>query len=190
MGGFRQPHPNPKPIAEALLRQSRYQTHQLKEAVAALRKSEQKLRAYAEMSADWFWEQGPDLRYVLQSIIPLTSLPTDVGKTRWEFADPAMDPIDGMSIKPISPPGDPSAISVGRIQTDGKRRYMSTSGNPVFDAAGTFLGYYGTGRDLLHGVEAAEALRRAIEQAEIANHATYTWRTMMPSPASQSYAAE
>ena len=44
------------------------------------------------MSSDWSWEQDADLRFARKSNIPLTTLPTDVGKTRWDFADPAMDP--------------------------------------------------------------------------------------------------
>ncbi len=144
----------------------------LKEAVAALRKSEQKLRAFAEMSADWFWEQGPDLRFRHQSNIPLTSLPTDVGKTRWELADPAMDPRRWDAHKADLAARRPFRdFRWERIQTDGKRRYMSTSGDPIFNKAGTFLGYHGTGRDVTADVEAAEELRRAIEQAEAANRA-------------------
>jgi len=48
---------------------------------------------------------------------------------------------------------------------------MSTSGDPVFDEAGDFLGYHGTGRDITVDVEAAEELRLAKEQAEAANRA-------------------
>lgn len=48
----------------------------------ALRESEMQLQAFAEMSSDWFWEQGPDLRYTRDSLIPLTSRPGDVGGTR------------------------------------------------------------------------------------------------------------
>ena len=43
--------------------QQHAQTTALNEAAEALRKSEQKLRSFAEMSAEWFWEQGADLRF-------------------------------------------------------------------------------------------------------------------------------
>jgi diguanylate cyclase (GGDEF)-like protein len=161
-----------EPVAENLSRRKQSQTYRLKDAMTALRKSEQKLRAFAEMSADWFWEQGPDLRFLHQSDIPLTSLPTDVGKTRWEFADPAMDPRRWDSHKADLAARRPFRdFRWERIQTDGKRRYMSTSGDPVFNEAGEFLGYHGTGRDVTADVEAAEALRLAIEQAEAASRA-------------------
>jgi diguanylate cyclase (GGDEF)-like protein len=162
----------PKLTAPSVLRQKYSQAHELKDAVAALRKSEQQLRAFAEMSADWFWEQGPDLRFLRQSNIPQTSLPTDVGKSRWEFADLAMDPRRWDAHKADLAARRPFRdFRWERIQTDGKRRYMSTSGDPVFDKAGNFLGYHGTGRDMTADVETAEALRRAIEQAEAASRA-------------------
>ncbi|MEA2740667.1 MAG: hypothetical protein QOH05_3974, partial [Acetobacteraceae bacterium] len=53
-----------------------------------------------------------------------------------------------------------------RIQIDGKRRYMSTSGDPNFDETGTFLGYHGTGRDITAEVEGAVERRAAKERAE------------------------
>ena len=144
----------------------------LKQAQAALRKSEQQLKAFAEMSSDWFWEQDADLCFTRQSNIPLTSRPTDVGKTRWEFADPAMS-----SERWDVHKADLAArrkfrdFRWERIQTDGKRRYMSTSGDPIFDEAGTFVGYHGTGRDVTAEVRAAEELHRSKEQAEAASRA-------------------
>jgi signal transduction histidine kinase len=148
------------------------QNARLDQAAVALRESQRKSKAYAEMSADWFWEQDADLRFQRDSEIPLTSLPTDVGKTRWEFADPAMDPrrwdVHKADLAARRPFRD---FRWERIQTDGKRRYMSTSGDPIFDEAGTFVGYIGTGRDITADVAAAEELRRSKERAEAANDA-------------------
>jgi signal transduction histidine kinase len=48
---------------------------------------------------------------------------------------------------------------------------MSTSGDPIFDEAGNFLGYHGTGRDVTADVMAAAELRSAKEHAEAANRA-------------------
>ena len=133
-------------------------------AEAALRENELRLKAFAEMSSDWFWEQDSDLRFRRQADIPHTTLSTDVGKTRWDFADSAMDPQRW----------DPHKADLAarrsfrdfrweRIRTDGKRRYLSTSGDPVFDEAGSFMGYHGTGRDITAEVTA----RDRAEQAEM-----------------------
>ncbi len=166
-------------IARQFQRQ-RQQNNSLKQDAANLLDSEQKLRRFAEMSSDWFWEQGPDLRFVRDAMIPLTSLPTDVGKTRWEFADPAMNPqrwdLHNADLAARRPFRD---FRWERIRTDGKRRYMSTSGDPIFDDSGAFLGYQGTGRDITADVEAAEDLRLAKERAEAANHAKSAFLTNM-----------
>lgn len=144
----------------------------LDEVAAALRESEQTLRAYAEMSADWFWKQNADLRFVKRANIPLTTLPTDIGKTRWDLGDPAMDPQRWDSHKADLAARRPFRdFRWERIQTDGKRRHMSTSGDPIFDETGAFRGYHGTGRDRTAEVQAADELRLAKEQAEAANRA-------------------
>jgi signal transduction histidine kinase len=130
------------------------------------------LKAYAEMAADWFWEQDGELRFSVDSNIPLTSEPADVGKTRWDVADPAMDRrrwdahrADLAARRPFRD------FRWERIRTDGKCRYMSTSGDPIFDETGTFLGYHGTGRDITADVEVAEELRSAKVKAEAASRA-------------------
>jgi len=148
------------------------QNRKLEQHAAALRESETKLKAYAEMSADWFWEQDADLRFLNDANIPLTSLPTDIGKTRWDVADTAMDPGRWDTHK-----ADLAArrkfrdFRWERIRTDGSRRYLSTSGDPIFNEAGEFLGYHGTGRDVTADVEAAEELRLAKDRAEAASRA-------------------
>ncbi|HEX3995932.1 MAG TPA: hypothetical protein VHX39_32585, partial [Acetobacteraceae bacterium] len=58
----------------------------------ALRDSERRLKAYAQMAADWFWEQDAELRFVRDSAIPHITRRDDVGKSRWDLADREMDP--------------------------------------------------------------------------------------------------
>jgi PAS domain-containing protein len=139
------------------------QNARLKRATKALRESERRLKAYAEMSVDWFWEQDADLRFIRDANIPLTSLPTDIGKTRWDFADDAMDPHRWDQHKAdLVARRSFRDFRWERIQTDGKRRHMSTSGDPIFDEAGIFLGYHGTGRDITMEL----AVKDRAEQAE------------------------
>jgi signal transduction histidine kinase len=142
----------------------------LKQAEMALHASERQLRAYAEMSSDWFWEQDADLRFLKDARIPLTSRPTDVGLTRWDLADPAMNQLRWEPHKADLAARRPFRdFRWERIGTDGKRRYLSTSGDPIFNEAGVFLGYHGTGRDVTADVEVAEELRVAKDVAEAAN---------------------
>jgi signal transduction histidine kinase len=159
-------------VIAAQFRRQQEQNAMLRQHAAALRESERRLKAYAEMAADWFWEQGADLRFVRDSKIPHTSLPTDIGKTRWELGDPAMSEHRWELHKAdLAARRSFRDFHWERIGIDGKRRYMSTSGDPIFSEAGVFLGYRGTGRDRTAGVEAEEDLRQAKELAEAANRA-------------------
>ena len=159
-------------VIAAQIRRAQEQNARLRQRESALRKSERTLKAFAEMSADWFWEQDADLRFVRDSKIPLTTLPSDIGKTRWECADPAMDPHRWETHKAdLAARRSFRDFRWERIQIDGKRRYMSTSGDPIFDETGRFMGYHGTGRDITADVEAAEELRRSKDQAEAASRA-------------------
>ncbi len=130
------------------------------------------MKAYAEMAADWFWEQDADLRFVRDSNIPHVTRSNDVGKARWELGDPAMDPGRWEAHKAVLAARLPFRdFRWERIGIDGRRHYMSTSGAPIFDEAGTFVGYHGTGRDVTADVEIAEVLRAAKERAEAASRA-------------------
>ena len=57
------------------------------------------------------------------------------------------------------------------IDADGGHHHVSINGNPVFDGAGTFVGYRGTGREVTAEVEAARELELAKERAEAASRA-------------------
>jgi signal transduction histidine kinase len=156
----------------AQFRRQEEQNARLSLGKAALRASERRLKTYAEMAADWFWEQDADLRFVRDSAIPDITRPDDVGKARWELADPAMDPGRWEAHQAVLAARLPFRdFRWERIGIDGRRHYMSTSGDPIFDEAGGFVGYHGTGRDVTSDVEIAEVLRAAKEQAEAASRA-------------------
>jgi diguanylate cyclase (GGDEF)-like protein len=149
-------------IVIAQFRKQKEQNVRLGQAAASLRASERKLKAYAEMAADWFWEQDANLCFVRDARIPLASRPTDVGKSRWELGDPAMDQDRWDSHKACLDARRPFRdFRWERIGINGERRHMSTSGDPIFDEAGTFLGYHGTGRDITVEVEVRDRAEKA-----------------------------
>ena len=181
-GGFQTPDTNHSVVAAMIItlclaaltrlllrqiacrRQNNASSRQIAESLVM---SERKFGAFAEMSTDWFWEIDSDFRYTHDSKIPLTTMATDVGKTRWEVADPAMDPsrwdIHKADLTARRPFRD---FRWERIRIDGERCYFSTSGDPIFAENGEFIGYHGTGRDLTAEVARAAELSAAKERAE------------------------
>jgi diguanylate cyclase (GGDEF)-like protein len=150
-------------IVIAQFRNQKDQNVRLAESAASLRAGERRLKSYAEMAADWFWEQDANLCFVRDARIPLTSPPTDVGRSRWELSDPTMDQDRWDSHKACLAARRPFRdFRWERIGIDGERHHMSTSGDPMFDETGAFLGYHGTGRD----ITAEVAAKNRAEQAE------------------------
>ncbi len=156
-------------------RRQEAQNIRLLQTADALANSEQRVRTFAEMASDWFWEQDADLRFV--SLISRSTILNDnpstvVGKTRWELsnADTSVEPW-------ISHRRDLLARMPFRdfryqfLDEHGSVQHVSVNGDPIFDSDGTFLGYRGTGRDFSREVVAEAELRDAKEQAEAASRA-------------------
>ncbi|HEY7576817.1 MAG TPA: ATP-binding protein [Acetobacteraceae bacterium] len=141
----------------------------------AARNSELRLRDYAEMASDWFWEQDAGLRFI--SITPGTPMigPNDtpyVGRRRWEMVDGDTDDGHWRNHKADLAARRPFRdFRYTRMGSDGRVHHVAVSGNPIFDGSGNFVGYRGIGRDITDDIEAAAALRAAKDQAEAANRA-------------------
>jgi signal transduction histidine kinase len=156
-------------------RRQEEQNIRLQRSADALAESEQRVRSFAEMASDWFWEQDADLRFV--SIVSRSTTMSDnpaivVGKTRWELAnvDPCVEPW-------VSHRQDLDARRAFRdfryqyLDETNCLRHVTVNGDPIFDGNGRFLGYRGTGRDFSRDVEAEAELRAAKERAEAASRA-------------------
>jgi signal transduction histidine kinase len=145
----------------------------LAETADALRASEARVRDFAEMSSDWFWEQDADLRYTQIS----GSSPSQyenrahyLGRTRWELveADPA-SAFWAAHIADLNARRPFRNLRYQRSHGTDQLHHVCINGNPVFDSAGIFIGYRGTGREVTAEVEAARELQLAKERAEAAN---------------------
>jgi PAS domain S-box-containing protein len=138
-------------------------------ARSRLKSSEQRFRNIAEAASDWFWEMGPDLRFTFFSerVGDIVGVPADfhIGKTRAELAGEDIktgkwqDHIQ--DLKEHKPFKDFRYVRKGH---DGRLQTLSTSGKPLFDDAGTFIGYIGVGSDLTTDIEAADLARLANER--------------------------
>lgn len=122
-------------------------------AEQALRESEERFRGLTEMSTDWYWEQDENFRFTRRTS-PLgraIDVPTSaiLGKTRWELGierGPEERLAAHRQVLEAHLPFRDLEITV--VHEGHARIYLSSSGDPVFDANGRFTGYRGVGRNI------------------------------------------
>jgi PAS domain S-box-containing protein len=137
---------------------------------------ERRFRDFAEVAADWFWEQDENLRFTWFSAShrhPSDPWPQDhVGKT-WRQGGPLGVTEEQMSRHELDlcarrPFRD---FRYRRLADDGSVWTLCASGRPVFDEHGVFRGYRGTITDISTrheaGVAASEVDRAVAERARI-----------------------
>jgi PAS domain S-box-containing protein len=145
-------------------------------AEGALRESEERFHDYAVAASDWFWETGPDHRFIYMSAsVGAHGFKADtlVGQLRWEMAvDREAEAEKWQDHVALLDRHERFRGLTYRIRRpDGVLIYAETSGQPVFDAGGAFKGYRGVARDVTQFVDADRALREARDQAEEASRA-------------------
>jgi diguanylate cyclase (GGDEF)-like protein/PAS domain S-box-containing protein len=136
-----------------------------KNAELALLDSEARFRSLTELSSDWYWEQDRELRMSFLSRGFARSSGTTseklLGKRRWD--EPNRLPLSGnwddhrATLEARKPFRDFEYVRIG---DDGRRHYVSLSGEPVFDAAGEFRGYRGVGKNITERKNAEEKLEQ------------------------------
>ncbi len=154
-------------LKEALERQVIEQTQ-------AVRDSERRFQDIAEVSGDWMWQTDREHRFTWifgERIDALQIYPESlIGRTRWEVAgaNPVTDDpwVQHKAELDAHQPFRHFRYEIA-ARTDAPMS-MSTSGKPVFDQDGTFVGYRGTATDetvivaVQRRAEAAEALLRRV----------------------------
>lgn len=133
----------------------------------AARASEQRFRRMVEMSSDWYWVQDQEFRFVEVPGLEPPDVDTDVviGKARWE--------VNGLA--PMQESWDQhrarlrrlesfSDFVVLRYKSSGELRYLSVSGEPLFDEHGRLRGYHGIGKDITQRARDQKALEESEER--------------------------
>jgi len=135
-----------------------------------LKESESRFRDFTEIAFDWLWEMGPDLRFTYLSgqveEVLGASPEYMIGKTRQELHQTEVKkngPMWRHHLKLIEARQPFSYFELAWRRLDGKYRYISISGKPLFDAAGSFLGYRGIGRDITERRQAEQKFRALVE---------------------------
>ncbi|MCW8883802.1 MAG: PAS domain-containing protein, partial [Motiliproteus sp.] len=127
--------------------------NQLQAEIRQLRKEAHRLRDFSELSADWFWEQDENLRFVGFSGISTEKLRRRqrdfIGHLRWEMK------IHGVTEEELAahiaccenhqPFRD---FEYDICSDEGEDQRYSISGTPIFDEQGEFRGYHGVGRNI------------------------------------------
>lgn len=118
--------------------------------------SEQKLESYralVELSSDWIWEVDAELRYTFASPVCRTMLGYDpeelIGRTPLELMPEEEAERVGSKMENIIAERRPFKALINRnLRKDGSPILLETSGRPILDADGSFLGYRGVDRDI------------------------------------------
>ncbi len=130
-----------------------------KQAEDALRESEQRFRDHAETVTDFLWETGPDHRF-LRGSERFSGLDQSwpQGMRRWDLATDVEEEPEKWR-RHIETLEARQAFRDFRYRTtrgNGSPLYIATSGKPVFDPDGHFLGYRGGATDVTAAVHAAQ----------------------------------
>jgi len=139
--------------------------------VSALKRSQRaakrRFRRLIEMGSDWYWVQDTEFRFVEVPGIDMGELDGDtdivLGKARWEL--PGLAPLpeaawDQHRAK-LSRRETFSDFVFLRYNKAGELRYLSVSGEPLFDEKGAFRGYHGVGKDITERARDQKALEES-----------------------------
>jgi PAS domain S-box-containing protein len=139
-------------------------------AAADLRRSEARFRDLTELSADWFWEQDENFRFVGMkgSPFPLLVPPYSniLGKTRWDLPGAPARGTWNDHRRMLERRETFREFEVQRVGEDSSPRVLSLSGAPVFDDDGRFSGYRGVGRDITDRRRAEAEIERLNAELE------------------------
>ncbi len=133
------------------------------EADARLRQSDAKFRSLTQLSSDWYWEMDHEFRFTLLSEdTPERTRATAVrllGKTRWETTGMDGNEAFWMEHRKCLERHETFRNFEYTHQDINGLKTVSISGEPMFDADGSFKGYRGVGSDITQRKQTEIALR-------------------------------
>lgn len=171
---MRELHDRDRSHNEQLEQRVRERTAELEAAELAARESEARFRSLTELSSDWYWEQDTEFRFVgaAQAIDRRSGHRGDdaVGQRRWDLPTLNMTDADWTAHRALLDARQPfHDLELCRASGDGSLRWISVSGEPIFDPGGAFKGYRGIGKDITGRKRAEEQIRsNALQQRLIA----------------------
>lgn len=124
-----------------------------KKADVALLESEARFKALLGMSSDWYWEQGDEYRFTIISGVTRQSMGIDpsarYGVTRWELPYLGITREQMEEHRQQCEAHEPFRdFQYASAMADGQVRWVSISGEPMFNGVGKFMGYRGVGANI------------------------------------------
>ncbi|APV50357.1 hypothetical protein BWI17_12035 [Betaproteobacteria bacterium GR16-43] len=114
--------------------------------------SEARFKSLLEMSSDWYWEQDDQYRFTMmsQGLAHLGEVPEKLlGRCRWDLGYGGLTPEQWEAHKHQLYAREPfRGLEFTFTRDTGEVRWVSVTGEPVFDVAGRFVGYRGVGTDV------------------------------------------
>lgn len=157
--------------------------HERNIAEKAAQDQETRLKTYTDLATDWLWETDEDFRFQILhgNQADDGQMPANyVGKKIWDV--PILSPLDGnwdwlkSKIKDRKRLRD---IVVSATDAAGDTYYAELAGLPKFETDGTYLGYWGTAKDVTRRVRQdlrlAESEQRYKSAARIARLGNWVW---------------
>ncbi len=138
-------------------------------AEEVLRESEARFRSLTELSSDGYWEQDEHQCFTRVSgkcFGEIRDTATLIGKTFWETPGLFADPTVRAAVRNTMDAQEPFYDFEYRYkELDGRLRYITTSGTPIYSVSGRFIGYRGIAKDITE--------RRRDEQLLALEHRVY-----------------
>jgi diguanylate cyclase (GGDEF)-like protein len=149
--------------------------------LSATSQDEERFNFHLELSSEWYWEQDESYRFTLikgESFERAGIDPRQLyGTTHWDGgAVPVGNSWEAhkAALEARQPFTD---FVYRRVDSQGDTRYISASGQPVFDAKKRFEGYRGIGKDITASMRSEQLLRlehvvaRSLSEADSASEA-------------------
>jgi len=142
----------------------------------ALKASEARFRDFAASASDWYWETDAEHRftYMSENIETITGSPPEsyYGATREDYFDPDIDRTaldQHLATLALRQPF--RDFEFFRLRKGKPGFWVRTSGVPVFDGDGNFVGYRGSASDITEKKKSETIRDEALEKAEQASRA-------------------
>ncbi len=137
-----------------------------------LHEGQQRLKDFADASSDWFWEMDADCRfsYFSTRFTEITGVPQEalLGKTREETGVPDGSPEEWEGhLADLAAHRSFRNFQHPRSRPDGQVVHLSINGKAIFDEAGNFLGYRGSGSDVTQFTRTQNELRESEKQLDL-----------------------